>query len=115
MKNSEKNPVEICVVCGKETTYRFNDHIDTRIGYIEGVGQSCNKCYNKKSVNNVSEDPYLENNSYWDIDLLQEYNAETNKKLLDLYEYKPNTLIGKLWKRFNISRLKRKLYHYVQK
>ncbi len=67
------------------------------------------------SQNNINEDPYLENDSYWDIDLLEEYNAETNKKLLYWYNIKPKTFIGRLWKRFNIFRLKRKLHHYVQK
>lgn len=40
----ENNPVEYCVICGKKTNYRFNDHIDTRRGYIEGVGQLCSDC-----------------------------------------------------------------------
>lgn len=62
-----------------------------------------------------SEDPYLENNSYWDVDLLIEYNRETNKKLLYWYDKKPKTLIGKLWKTYNINRLKKKLYTYVKK
>lgn len=63
----------------------------------------------------MSDDPYLENNSYWDVDLLVEYNSKTNKKLLYWYEYKPTTFIGRLWKRFNINRLKKKLHHYVKK
>jgi len=37
----ENNPIEKCLVCGKDTPYRFNDDISTRIGYIEGVGQGC--------------------------------------------------------------------------
>jgi hypothetical protein len=37
----EHNPIEKCVVCGKDTPYRFNDHIDTRYGYVEGSGQGC--------------------------------------------------------------------------
>ncbi len=35
---------EICVVCGKETAYDFETHIDYRIGYVEGVGQLCGQC-----------------------------------------------------------------------
>ena len=105
-----ENPIEKCIVCGKETPYKFNDHIDTRVGYVEGAGQSCHSCYTKNN-----DDPNLENHSYWDVDLLVEYNSETNKKLMRWYDYKPKTLAGKLWKRFNIFRLKRKLYHYVQK
>lgn len=41
------NPVEKCIDCGIDTSYRFNDHIDFRMGYIEGAGQLCTKCYSK--------------------------------------------------------------------
>lgn len=46
-QREESNPVEKCVVCGEETAYRFHDHIDLRVGYIEGAGQLCTKCWNK--------------------------------------------------------------------
>ncbi len=49
-QRKENNPIEQCVMCGANTQYRFNDHIDTRIGYIEGAGQLCNKCWNKDSI-----------------------------------------------------------------
>lgn len=45
MENSDQNPIELCVVCGKETPYRFHDHVDFRQGYIEGAGQTCQTCY----------------------------------------------------------------------
>ena len=32
---------DTCVMCGKETPYDLEDHIDTRTGYIEGAGQTC--------------------------------------------------------------------------
>ncbi len=38
---------ELCVSCKKETTYDREDHIDYRIGYIEGSGQLCLDCYNE--------------------------------------------------------------------
>jgi hypothetical protein len=38
---NQNNPIDKCVICGKDTPYRFNDHIDIRIGYIEGGGQGC--------------------------------------------------------------------------
>lgn len=41
------NPIEKCIVCGKDTTYHFNDHIDMRYGYIEGAGQCCVSCYDR--------------------------------------------------------------------
>jgi len=30
-----------CVMCGAETPYEFETHIDYRIGYVEGAGQTC--------------------------------------------------------------------------
>lgn len=41
------NPVEKCIMCGKDTEYHFNDHIDYRYGYVEGAGQCCKECYEK--------------------------------------------------------------------
>lgn len=41
-------------MCGKETAYDFETHIDYRTGYIEGAGQLCIKCYAKDS----SEDQF---------------------------------------------------------
>jgi uncharacterized protein with PQ loop repeat len=45
--NMDSNPIEKCIICKKDTTYHFNDHIDMRYGYIEGSGQYCISCYNK--------------------------------------------------------------------
>lgn len=59
------------------------------------------------------EDDMLENDSYWDIDLLNQYNAPIWEKIRKWEAKKPKTLIGKLWKRFNILRLKKKLHTYV--
>jgi hypothetical protein len=36
-----------CVLCGVETSYDFETHVDMRIGYVEGAGQLCIKCWNK--------------------------------------------------------------------
>ena len=36
-----------CVTCNKETHYRIDDHIDMRIGYVEGAGQLCFDCYDE--------------------------------------------------------------------
>jgi len=38
---------DICIVCGAETAYDFETHVDVRVGYIEGVGQLCQKCWNR--------------------------------------------------------------------
>jgi hypothetical protein len=51
-----KNPIEKCVICGADTQYRFNDHIDYRFNYVEGAGQLCTKCGNKG--HNEISDPY---------------------------------------------------------
>ena len=40
---------DTCIMCGKETAYDFETHIDYRTGYIEGVGQLCLRCYSKDS------------------------------------------------------------------
>ena len=32
---------DLCVVCGKKTQYKSDTHIDERMGYVEGVGQTC--------------------------------------------------------------------------
>jgi hypothetical protein len=34
-----------CMICKVETAYDKDTHIDMRIGYIEGFGQLCPKCY----------------------------------------------------------------------
>ena len=36
---------DTCILCGKETPYDFETHIDFRTGYIEGAGQLCSDCY----------------------------------------------------------------------
>jgi hypothetical protein len=40
---------DVCIICGVETPYDFETHIDMRIGYIQGIGQLCKACYNKGS------------------------------------------------------------------
>ena len=36
-----------CVSCDKDTEYNLHDHVDFRIGYIEGAGQLCLDCYDE--------------------------------------------------------------------
>ena len=38
---------DTCMLCGVETSYKRSTHIDMRVGYIEGAGQLCTKCWNK--------------------------------------------------------------------
>ena len=47
-----------CVSCGCKTPYEKSDHVDFRLGYIEGAGQLCKSCfediYNKEEKNEYS-------------------------------------------------------------
>lgn len=36
---------DTCILCGVETPYEFETHVDMRIGYIQGIGQLCKACY----------------------------------------------------------------------
>ena len=47
---------EKCVVCKEETKYNKEDHIDFRIGYIEGSGQLCLNCYNEIYVKKTRQE-----------------------------------------------------------
>ena len=40
---------DTCVICGQETAYDFETHIDLRNGYLEGLGQLCVPCFQKKN------------------------------------------------------------------
>lgn len=39
-------------MCGVETPYDFETHLDIRLGYIEGAGQLCSACYSKGTDRN---------------------------------------------------------------
>lgn len=41
----EKNDLEKCISCGRETGYSINDHVDKRKTYVEGAGQLCSDCF----------------------------------------------------------------------
>lgn len=36
---------ELCISCGMDTLYDFETHVDHRVGYLDGVGQLCLKCF----------------------------------------------------------------------
>ncbi len=44
---------ETCVMCGVGTPYDFQTHIDLREGYIEGLGQLCQKCYSNDTTDTL--------------------------------------------------------------
>ena len=39
-KTTNEEEYDICVSCGKVTSYKKTDHTDFRYGYIEGAGHS---------------------------------------------------------------------------
>lgn len=38
-----------CVLCGQDSPYEFETHIDYRVGYVEGSGQLCTECHTGKN------------------------------------------------------------------
>ena len=46
MKTKE-DEFDHCVLCGVETIYKRNTHVDMRLGYIDGAGQLCPACWDK--------------------------------------------------------------------
>ena len=51
---------DLCIMCGKETAYDFETHIDYRTGYIEGAGQLCTPCYTQgTNRNHIAVPEYL--------------------------------------------------------
>lgn len=43
---------DTCIMCDTKTPYKRSTHIDMRVGYIEGAGQLCEKCYNRGNNRN---------------------------------------------------------------
>jgi len=50
---------DLCIMCGKETAYDFETHIDLRIGYIEGAGQLCHYCYTNQERKVLYPEDYV--------------------------------------------------------
>lgn len=44
-KQLDEQEYEKCVICKCKTTIKKEEPIESRDGYIEGVGQLCYKCY----------------------------------------------------------------------
>ncbi len=40
-ESENKDMLDKCVICGKESPYLRSTHIDHRVGYVEGGGQGC--------------------------------------------------------------------------
>lgn len=41
LSKSSDDEYDSCVSCGRKTKYLKNTHIDLRLGYIDGAGQTC--------------------------------------------------------------------------
>jgi len=64
-----------------------------------------------------TEDELLENNSYWDIDYLEEVNKPINDKIKEWQDRYKNASsnMGKWYCQIQIDRYKNKLHKYVNK
>jgi hypothetical protein len=75
-----------------------------------------NKKESSKDKKREWEEGMLENNSYWDIDILNQYNSPILEEIRYWEEeYKPSSNMGKWWASIQISRLKKKLSKYQNK
>ena len=62
------------------------------------------------------EEGMLENNSYYDIDILEDHNAPILEEIRYWKEeYKPSGNMGKWWASIRIQKLEEKLQHYKNK
>jgi hypothetical protein len=57
---------DLCVMCGRQTDYDFETHIDYRYGYVEGAGQLCKSCYEYKPKVPEIADNNSENGNIYD-------------------------------------------------
>jgi len=73
--------------------------------------------YQEKHPRIPTEDELLENNSYWDIDILEKANARTNKAIKYWEERYANASsnMGKWYCQIRLDKLRKKLHHYVDK
>ena len=64
-----------------------------------------------------TDEEILENNSYWDIDYLEEANKKTNQGIKYWEERYKNASgnMGKWYCQIRLNRLYKKLHHYVDK
>jgi hypothetical protein len=66
---------------------------------------------------NINEDPMLENNSYYDIDIINKANAPIQKEIDEWKEKYKNASsnMGKWYCQIRIDKLTKKLYKYESK
>ena len=62
------------------------------------------------------DEAMLENNSYWDLDILAKHNAPILKEIKYWEEeYQPSGNMGKWWRSIRLERLYKKLKRYERK
>jgi hypothetical protein len=73
--------------------------------------------YREEHPYTPSDEEILENNSYWDIDYLEEANKKTNQGIKYWEERYKNASgnMGKWYCQIRLNRLYKKLHHYVDK
>jgi len=88
----KNNPIEKCVICGADTQYRFNDHIDLRYNYVEGAGQLCSKCYHFDTISVAQDENPIPLDSHRQLFTVSEYmvlstsnDQELGAKVRQLY------------------------------
>lgn len=82
-----------CILCGVETPYDYETHVDLRIGYIEGAGQLCSGCYNKdtKPSHTCVPDDMIKdtpNDQELGDKVRQMYNSQNDGSYGDLLTYR---------------------------
>ena len=58
------------------------------------------------------EEEMLENNSYYDIDMLNKANKKAKKDIEYWESYQPSSWLGKWWRQSQIDKNKKKLKNY---
>jgi hypothetical protein len=81
-----------CVLCGEDSPYEFETHIDMRVGYIEGAGQLCTKCYYFDTIKVIKDENPIPLDSHKKLFTVSEYTVlstpndqELGAKIRQLY------------------------------
>ena len=89
---TKANEFDHCVLCGVETAYKRNTHVDMRIGYVEGAGQLCPKCYHFDTVSVTKDENPIPLDSHRQLFTVSEYmvlstpnDQELGAKVRQLY------------------------------
>ena len=91
-KKARLNEFDHCILCGVETAYKRSTHIDMRIGYVEGAGQLCSKCYHFDTISVTKDKNPIPLDSHRQLFTVSEYmvlstpnDQELGAKVRQLY------------------------------